>query len=73
VISHAMIRIQLQEVADGSDGARILTFLWTRPSPYRKREILQGMPARCPLTRAILIEAFAMRIAGWTNFSPIPA
>ena len=52
VISHATIRIQLQEVADESDGARILTFPWTRPSPYRKREFLQGMPARCPLTRA---------------------
>ena len=29
------------------------------------------MPARCPPTRAILIEA-ATRIAGWTHFSPIP-
>jgi hypothetical protein len=64
VISHATIRIQLSEVADGSDGPRILTLPWTRPSPYRKREILQGaddaktyarpMPANA---RAILIEA----------------
>jgi site-specific DNA recombinase len=64
VISRATIRIQLSEVADGSDGARILTLPWTRPSPYRKREIIQGadnaktyarpMPANA---RAILIEA----------------
>jgi site-specific DNA recombinase len=64
VISHATIRIHLSEVADGSDGARILTLPWTRPSPYRKREIIQGaddaktyarpMPANA---RAILIEA----------------
>jgi site-specific DNA recombinase len=64
VISHATIRIHLSEVADGSDGARILTLPWTRPSPYRKREIIQGaddgktyahpMPANA---RAILIDA----------------
>jgi site-specific DNA recombinase len=64
VISHATIRIHLSEVAEGSDGARILTLPWTRPSPYRKREIIQGaddgktyarpMPANA---RAILIEA----------------
>jgi site-specific DNA recombinase len=64
VISHATIRIHLSEVADGSDGARILTLPWTRPSPYRKREVIQGaddaktyarpMPANA---RAILIEA----------------
>jgi site-specific DNA recombinase len=64
VMSPATIRIQLSEVADGSDGARILTLPWTRPSPYRRREIIQGadvaktnarpMPANA---RAILIQA----------------
>src|ERR1700688_3335882 len=64
VIGHATIRIQLSEVADGTDSARILTLPWTRPSPYRKREIIQGvndaktygrpMPAKA---RAILIKA----------------
>jgi site-specific DNA recombinase len=63
VTSHASIRIHLSEVADERDGARILTLPWTRPSPYRKREIIQGtddaktyarpMPANA---RAILIE-----------------
>ena len=39
VISQATMRINLSEVAEENDGARILTFPWTRPSPYRKREI----------------------------------
>ena len=64
VISHATIRIHLSEVTDESGGARILTLPWTRPSPYRKREILQGADdgktyAR-PMsanTRAVLTEA----------------
>jgi site-specific DNA recombinase len=64
VISRATIRVHLSEVADGNHGARILTLPWTRSSPYRKREILQGaddakiyarpMPANA---RAILVEA----------------
>jgi site-specific DNA recombinase len=64
VISQATIRIQLSEVAEGTDSARILTLSWTRPSPYRRREIIQDandaktyarpMPANA---RAILIEA----------------
>ena len=64
VIGRATIRIQLSEVAEENDSARILTLPWTRPSPYRKREIIQGandaktyarpMPANA---RAILIEA----------------
>jgi hypothetical protein len=64
VIGRATIRIQLSEVAEENDSARILMLPWTRPSPYRKREIIQGandaktyarpMPANA---RAILIEA----------------
>jgi len=64
VISHATIRIHLSEDAEENDDARILTLPWTRPSPYRKREIIQGandaktngrpMSAKA---RAILIEA----------------
>jgi len=42
VIDRATIRIQLSEVAEENDGARILTLPWTRPSPYRKREIIPG-------------------------------
>jgi site-specific DNA recombinase len=64
VISHATIRIHLSEVAEESGAARTLTLPWTRPSPYRKREIIQGttdartyarpMPANA---RLILVEA----------------
>jgi site-specific DNA recombinase len=64
VIGRATIRIQLSEVAAENDSPRVLTLPWTRPSPYRKREIIQGandaktyarpMPANA---RAILIEA----------------
>jgi site-specific DNA recombinase len=64
VIGRATIRIQLSEVAEENDSVRILTLPWTPPSPYRKREIIQGandaktyarpMPANA---RAILIEA----------------
>ena len=64
VIGRATIRIQLSEVAEENDSARILTLPWTRPSPYRKREIIQGAndaktyarPMRAN-ARAILIEA----------------
>src|SRR3984957_9794550 len=64
VIGRATIRIQLSDVAVGTDSARILTLPWTRPSPYRKREIIQGAndaktyarPMRAN-ARAILIEA----------------
>jgi site-specific DNA recombinase len=64
VIDRATIRIRLSEVAEENDGARILTLPWTRPSPYRKREIIQGSgnaemnvrPMRAH-ARAILIEA----------------
>jgi site-specific DNA recombinase len=62
VISRAAVQIQLSEAAEAEAGARVLTLPWTRPSPYRKREIIQGdaktyarpMAANA---RAILIEA----------------
>jgi site-specific DNA recombinase len=64
VIGRATIRIQLSEVAEAHAGASILTLPWTRPSPYCKREMIQGANdaktyAR-PMSanaRAILIEA----------------
>jgi site-specific DNA recombinase len=64
VIGRTTIQIQLSEVAEGDEGERTLTLPWTPPSPYRKREILQGAsrattdarPMRAN-ARAILIEA----------------
>ena len=58
VISRTTIRIQLSEAAEEKDSARILTLPWTRPSLYRKRQIIKGgsdarpMPARCLPTSA---------------------
>jgi site-specific DNA recombinase len=68
VIGQAAIRIQLSEVAEGTDSARILTLPWTRPAPYRRREIIQGAddgktyvrPMRAN-ARAILIEHLRRR------------
>jgi site-specific DNA recombinase len=64
VIGRKTIRIQLSEVAEENDSARILTLPWTRPSPYRKREIIQGVNdanthsrPMAANARAILIEA----------------
>jgi hypothetical protein len=42
VIGRATIRIQLSELTEGTDCARILTLPWTRRPPYRKREVIQG-------------------------------
>ena len=42
VIGRASIQIQLSEVAEAHAGARIFTLPWTRPSPYRKREMPTG-------------------------------
>ena len=34
--------IRLSEVGEGDDSAKTLTLPWTAPSPYRRREIIQG-------------------------------
>ena len=59
VIGRSTIQIQLSEFAEAEGGAGTLTLPWTPPSPFRKREIIQGagdaettMPARCAPTRA---------------------
>ncbi len=58
------IQIRLSADGEGDDSARSLTLRWTPPSPYRRREIIQGAsdattgarPMRAN-ARAILIEA----------------
>ena len=64
-IGRAEIHIQLSEAAEAEAGSRTLTIPWTLPSPYRKREIVQGInqenasarPMRAN-ARTILIDAF---------------
>ena len=63
-IGRTAIQVQLSEAAEAEAGARTLTLPWTPPSPYRKREIIQGVadaktsarPMRAN-ARAILIDA----------------
>jgi site-specific DNA recombinase len=63
-ISRTKIQVQLAEAAESEAGARMLTLPWTPPSPYRKREIIQGVgdgrtsarPMRAN-ARAILLDA----------------
>jgi site-specific DNA recombinase len=64
VISRTTIEIELAESATGDDQNRILIIPWTPPSPYRRREIIQGEGEQPSATRpmkakarAILIEA----------------
>ena len=63
-IGRTTIQIRLSEVSEADAGASIMTLPWSPPSPYRKREIIQGAndtkadarPMRAN-ARAILIEA----------------
>jgi hypothetical protein len=63
-ISGTAIQIRLSEAGEGDDSVKTLTLPWTAPSPYRRREIIQGAsdatsgarPMRAN-ARAILIEA----------------
>ena len=64
VIGRTTIQIRLSEMSEADAGANIMTLPWSPPSPYRKREIIQGTndaktnarPMRAN-ARAILIEA----------------
>ena len=64
-IGHTEIQVQLSEAAEAEMDGKTLTLPWTQPSPYRRREIIRGVPdgkttAR-PMranARAILFDAF---------------
>ena len=79
-IGRTAIQIRLSEVREGDDSVKTLTLPWTAPSPYRRREIIQGAsdattgaPPMRANARAILIEA---RFSDWlktqseTSFDP---
>jgi hypothetical protein len=42
VIGRTTIQIELSEAAGTEAAGKTLTLPWTRPSPYRRREIIQG-------------------------------
>jgi DNA invertase Pin-like site-specific DNA recombinase len=62
-ISKTAIEITLVEPLSADSRDRVLTVPWTRPSPFRRREIIQGegdRPSRGPMrikARVVLIEA----------------
>ena len=63
-VGRTMIRIDLSEHAAGGEEADTLSLSWTAPSPYRRREIIQGANGDAgvarPMTqgaRVILIDA----------------
>jgi site-specific DNA recombinase len=61
-IRRTTLEIELAEgmAEDGSD--RILVIPWTPPSPYRRREILQGESGRSAAIRPMRVEARALLI-----------
>jgi hypothetical protein len=75
VIGRAAVQVHLSEAAEAEAGVRTLTLPWTPPSPYRKREIIQGAtdasaharPMRAD-ARAILIDA--LRSSSRTAIGP---
>ena len=42
-IGRTAIQVQLSDAGEAEAGARTLTVPWSPPSPYRKREIIQGV------------------------------
>jgi Recombinase len=71
----ATIRIALARNDNEEQDSDVLTIAWTAPSPYRRREIIQGTSAgscttgRCrPALVSFSPKRFAKRIAGWTSF-----
>jgi site-specific DNA recombinase len=62
VISQTTIEIELAEEIVGDDQNRILIIPWTPPSPYRRREIIQGAGERLSATRPMKTKARAILI-----------
>jgi hypothetical protein len=61
VISRTTIEIELAEGTAGDNQNRILIIPWTPPSPYRRREIVQGEGERPSTMRPFLCPALARR------------
>jgi site-specific DNA recombinase len=66
-IGRAMIEVQLSDVAEGNDGARTLTLPWRPPSPYRRREIIQGASNATTCARPMRADARAILIKALGN------
>jgi site-specific DNA recombinase len=66
-IGRTTIYVQLSEAADAEAGARTLTVSWTPPSPYRKREIIQGVTDRKTSARPMRANARATLVDGFRD------
>ena len=62
-IGRTKIQVQLAEAAEFVAGARTLTLPWTPPSPYRKREIIQGVANEKTTARPMRANARAVLVA----------
>jgi len=62
VISRTTIEIELAEGTAGDNQNRILIIPWTPPSPYRRREIVQGEGERPSTMRPMRTKARAVLI-----------
>jgi hypothetical protein len=62
VISRTKIEIELGEGRAKDDHNRILIIPWTPPSPYRRREIIQGESEQSPAMRPMKTKARAVLV-----------
>ena len=62
MISRTTIEIELAEGTAGDSQNSILIIRWTPPSPYRRREIVQGEGERPPTMRPMRTKARAVLI-----------
>jgi site-specific DNA recombinase len=61
-IRHTTLEIELAEGIAEDSSDRILVIPWTPPSPYRRREIIQGEGGRSAAVRPMRAEARALLI-----------
>ena len=60
-IGRTTLEIQLAEGMAGDSSDRILVIPWTPPSPYRRREIIQGEGEQSAAVRPMRAEARALQ------------
>jgi site-specific DNA recombinase len=66
-VRRATLEIELAEGMAGDSSDRILVIPWTPPSPYRRREIIQGEGGRSAAVRPMRAEARALLIEAFRD------
>jgi len=67
VIGRTTVQVQLTEAAEGDDRVKTLMLPWTAPSPYRRREIIQGASDATTGARPMRANACAILIEALGN------